>query len=221
MFEPAEIAYTNEKGVDRVFKTTERMVPFQESILAGQTYPRLSVMANPRVILDIGGNHGAAALYFADAYPDASIYSFEPSEKNYKFLIENVESLYPQIQAENIGVLNLASDQPLYEGVNNEGEASICGSMEQPHEDASFEPLQNMLDEDVLAKVDIVKIDVEGAEVDVLQNVLFNCTPKVIYLEYSSTNARVAVEHLLQYSYKLVVCRCLSLDTGEMIYYHA
>lgn len=221
MFEPAEIAYTDGKGIDRVFKTTARMVPFQESILAGTTYPQLSIITDPRVILDIGGNHGAAAVYFAEAYPNASIYSFEPSEKNYQLLEENTARFYPRIQAENVGVLNVATNQPLYEGVNNEGEASIHGSPEQPHEEASFEPLQDMFESSLLDQVDIVKIDVEGAELDVLQNVLFNCSPRLIYLEYSSTQARVAVEHLLQYNYKLVMCRCLSLETGEMIYLHA
>ncbi len=221
MFEPAEIPYLDGKGEERIFKTTEKMLPFQEPILGGITYPKLSLVEPPRVMLDIGANHGAASVFFAEAYPELSIHAFEPGKQNFELLVQNTNHL-DNLDVYNTGVLNVESVQPLYAGLYNEGEASINhpGPESAVSEEASFAPLQNFKQIN-FDEVDIVKIDVEGAEVDVLQNVLFNCKPKVIYIEYSSTSARVAIENILVRDYKLGLCRVLGFELGEMVYLRA
>ena len=45
----------------------------------------------PRTIWDIGGNIGAASLYFSERFPQAEIHCFEPVPENYALMERNIE----------------------------------------------------------------------------------------------------------------------------------
>jgi predicted O-methyltransferase YrrM len=56
----------------------------------------------PKVILDIGANIGITSLYYANKYPEAKIYSFEPVPVNYELLEKNLK------EYENVKTFNVA-----------------------------------------------------------------------------------------------------------------
>ena len=60
------------------------------SIFKWEEY-RLPTIKNyqPKLILDCGGNIGCAAVYYANKYPSAQIYSVEPEQENFQFLQYN------------------------------------------------------------------------------------------------------------------------------------
>jgi|GEM_PF-5552666 len=58
---------------------------------------------SPNVIFDIGGNIGITAIWLAEKYPAARIYSFEPVAENFEILKKNVEP-YSNINAYNFGL---------------------------------------------------------------------------------------------------------------------
>lgn len=224
MFEPATIEYVDSNEVERKFETTQRMVPFLEPILNGVTYPKIQFTEDPKIILDIGANHGASSLFFAEAYPKAEVFAFEPGAKNFALLEKNLAHLDGRVKLFNCGIVRDGQfTQTLYAGPNNEGEASLFPfeGITVPTEQVRVCGLQHCMTTVQRADVGVAKIDVEGSEVDVLNNVLDNCSPQVIYIEYSSTKARVQIENRLQHSYKLVIARVLSFDTGEFVYVRA
>ncbi|MEE9542246.1 MAG: FkbM family methyltransferase, partial [Thermodesulfobacteriota bacterium] len=57
----------------------------------------------PRTILDIGANIGISSVYFANRYPEAKIFSFEPVPSNYALLEKNIKN-YDQISAFNVAL---------------------------------------------------------------------------------------------------------------------
>ena len=56
-----------------------------KQMLLGYTYPIVKGL-NPKLILDVGANLGATSMFFAINYPNARIFSFEPTEMNFRWL---------------------------------------------------------------------------------------------------------------------------------------
>lgn len=117
----------------------------------------------PITIIDAGANVGYASLYFTAKYPNARIVSVEAEKKNFS-----------QLQTNVAGYTNIT---PIYGGVwHTSGWAKIKNEQEA---DASFEiveakegeanSFQTYTVSDLMAlgnfkTVDILKIDIEGAE---------------------------------------------------------
>lgn len=124
-----------------------------------------------RTILDIGANVGVTALYFSLVYPNARIYAFEPAPDNFAVLQKNVANC-ARIQAFNFGLgekdatLELyASDNPL-----NFGGYSLhaTGSDTTRRTTIAVRAVADVLRELGLERIDVVKVDTEGAEWDIV-----------------------------------------------------
>ena len=65
-------------------------------ILRGITYPVLDVVRQVAVVVDIGANVGASALWFSVMYPDAIVHAFEPGSEPFRLLtrIPRVDRTY-------------------------------------------------------------------------------------------------------------------------------
>jgi len=123
------------------------------------------------VVLDIGANVGITALYFAQVFPHARIYAFEPAPDNFAILEKNVASC-DRIRGFNFALgardatLELfASDNPA-----NFGGYSLhaAGSDTSKRIPVPVRSVRTVLEELALRQVDVVKIDTEGAEFDIL-----------------------------------------------------
>ncbi len=126
----------------------------------------------PDVIVDAGANIGLASLYFANKYPDARIIAIEPEESNYLLLKKNVgpyANITPVCAAlwhknEVINLIDpglgewgfMTEERDSGEGIPGE----FCHSVQGITVDA-------IIDTYNLEKIDILKIDVEGAEKEV------------------------------------------------------
>jgi hypothetical protein len=61
-------------------------------IFEGKEYPLLNIPGySPRLIIDVGANIGATAIYFSLAFPNSKIECYEPSLRNYYYLKKNTE----------------------------------------------------------------------------------------------------------------------------------
>jgi len=127
---------------------------------------------NPEVIFDVGGHIGTSAVYYARKYPDALVYVFEPAPDNYEILRRNVE-LYPNIRpfnfglgAENGSFHLVASEDPW-----NTGGYSLAADKNvtsAPDPTAKVRKVREILKELAIQRIDLIKIDTEGAEYDIL-----------------------------------------------------
>jgi hypothetical protein len=70
-----------------------------------------------------------------------------------------------------------------------------------------------------LDHIDILKVDVEGCELDVLTSLApLLPTVKVLFVEYDGRQARRDIDHLLAPTHELYLARMLLLDQGECLY---
>lgn len=126
---------------------------------------------DPKVILDIGGNIGVASIFFARTFPNARIFSFEPVPENYALLKENVSSL-ANVSALPVALGSEDKEAEIYwsREYTNLGGFSF---FEKPGNDARPIRVQvkhagRYLRALGIEKVDLIKIDTEGAEFDIL-----------------------------------------------------
>jgi FkbM family methyltransferase len=126
---------------------------------------------SPKVILDIGGNIGVAAIYYAARFPQAQIYTFEPIEENFALLRKNI-SPYPNIQAFPVALGNSEGFQEIFASDNprNFGGFSFFpeGSNSSIKRKVPVKHARDYLLGIGIKKADLIKIDTEGSEYDIL-----------------------------------------------------
>ncbi len=188
-------------------------------ILLGKTYPYLPFVNDVQVVFDVGANCGATTVHFARHYPNAAVHSFEPGSAARGYLERNAAG-YPNVSVHPFGLYSDDCDVPLYLGDGDIGMASI--HPRSVNLEAS-EPVQlraagPWAAEQGIDRIDILKVDVEGAEVEVFSSLAHLVpTAKVVYFEYDSRHARRTLATLLEQTHELYVGSQF-LDQGEVIY---
>jgi len=152
---------------------------------------------NDDVVIDVGSNIGYYTLLFASKIgPQGHVFSFEPAPENSKILKSNVAlNNFQNVTVEEFAVSNKSGKVDLYladEGIGQHrihesrfGKSSISVKMISIDEYLSEKS----------QKIDFVKIDVEGAEYDVLKGMenILNVNPSIeLLLEFNPINL---IEH--------------------------
>ena len=126
-------------------------------------------------IVDAGGYIGTAALALAKAFPEATIVSLEPSIENFKILQRNVAE-FPNIKPQNRALGAKAGAVPLQDRGTRQWGFSIisapgrdCRNPKALHEVTTV-TLQMLMDEFGVGGIDLLKLDIEGAEYDLLND---------------------------------------------------
>jgi len=126
----------------------------------------------PAVILDIGSNIGASILFFHEQFPAARIYGFEPNPETFRVLEKNVASL-PSVEIFNYGLG--AADANISVPFDGADFSRFMSKDKTADWSGPLSPTTCLIKHagDVvrnlgLAKIDLIKIDCEGAESDVL-----------------------------------------------------
>jgi len=149
---------------------------------------------NP-VFYDIGGNKGDYTLMLRKSFPTSNITTFEPNPNTFKVLKNNTEgkcNLINKGVGENSGELNLYFD------VNNPTSVQASSNPEILKQIAHSTDLSSVkidvvtLDDSVKEnQIDLLKIDVEGFELEVLRgakNLLIENKIKIIQFEFNEVN---------------------------------
>lgn len=132
----------------------------------------LPAALEPKVILDIGSNIGTSILFFREQFPTAKIYGFEPHPETYRILQMNVASL-PSVEVFNhaLGAAD-AKISVMFDGADfsrfmaKVEDADWCGPVTST--DCQMKHAGQVMKNLGVTRVDLIKIDCEGAEYDVL-----------------------------------------------------
>lgn len=120
-------------------------------------------------IIDAGANIGLSAVFFANRYPRASIVAIEPEGSNFEMLKLNAAP-YPNIKPVRAALWNRNEDLFLFDkGHGNHG-FQIDGGNSPDEDRVGSVPgltVDSILKEAGVEHVDILKIDIEGAEREV------------------------------------------------------
>ena len=123
-------------------------------------------------VLDIGANIGCTSLLFGDLA--RKVYSFEPSPTTHRWLIENVQrAKLNNVEPLNLGLGKDAGTFELTFAPNNRsgGFVSNLTNASEGHqvEQITIAKGDDFIRERQIAKVDFIKIDVEGFEQSVIE----------------------------------------------------
>ena len=156
-----------------------------------------------QLFLDLGSHAGYYTLLYKAVNKDGSVYSFEPVEDNYIFLkkhikLNNFKNIIPfnKAVADTEGVLRFAR------GNSVGGKLSIDGDM-----DVTAVKLSKLIDEGIIQFPDLIKMDIEGAEYEVLKDLepYLKTQKVVIFLSTHGDDVRVACLNLLEnLNYKIL-----------------
>jgi FkbM family methyltransferase len=139
-------------------------------------------LSNIRTVLDIGANIGQFAFTLKSLYPQINLHSFEPNKEIYPTLKKNL-SYFKNIKTYNFGLGNESGTKTFYFSPTASAEGSLYS--ENMHQTFTREDVKKtkvrivkftpeiITELGIPNKVDFVKIDVEGAEMEVLESLKF------------------------------------------------
>jgi FkbM family methyltransferase len=153
------------------------------------------------IIIDAGANIGNHSVYFSKFCGAKKIYSFEPMRETFKILLRNVELNAPEtIHCFNVALGASAGMADLLRyGAGNTGATRL------KIDESGLYPVQT-IDSFKLERLDVIKIDVEGAQISVLEgdtDTLARCKP-IIWVELLRDDAQEGHEKLLSLGYERV-----------------
>jgi len=135
-------------------------------------------------IIDCGANLGMSVIYFKTIYPDAEIVAFEADPYIFSFLEKNVKSY----QFLDVNVINKAVWNNSDDTLSFLREGGAGGRIQEKSNGFSFVDVRTIRLKGFLnKKIDFLKIDIEGAE----YNVIKDCADELknvqnLFIEYHS-----------------------------------
>lgn len=127
----------------------------------------LSVTGEPRVILDLGGNIGAATVYFATRWPGAQIVAVEPDPDAFGRLLRNTQR-FAGVRALRVAVAATEGNAELYRSGYTLTSSLVRGAGDRESIPVTTLTLDGLVDRHCGGHVDLLKFDIEGVEHSVL-----------------------------------------------------
>ncbi len=154
-----------------------------KQIFVNQEYESPNLPKTCRTIVDLGANIGLAAVLFGQKYPDARILSVEPEPGNYGLLVRNTAALGDRIGTRHAAVwtrngsINLHTEDR--QGASLDAWGVQVSETRQSEKVTECATLGAFLDQAGMDRVDILKVDIEGAELEVFSHGVDDWLPRV------------------------------------------
>lgn len=153
----------------------------------------LQHVKNHRSVIDIGAHIGISVLQWSESFKN--VYAFEPMKEHYDCLISNTSDL-SNVRCFNFALSNESSiKNAAYRTTKNSGSFQLLDdAYQQPSKKAPREIYTvetKRLDDYNFKEIDLIKIDVEGWELEVLygaeKTIVENCP--VLIVEFTGGNS--------------------------------
>src|SRR5260370_10155749 len=162
-------------------------------IFVDRVYDVRLLSASPTMILDVGGHIGTFSLLAGEAFPEASMFAFEPDAQNCSLLERNVKDNNLKITVKNLALADYKGST-LLEGPSSMGrrigaKKGARVQVQRLSEVVQFAP----------GTVLLMKIDVEGAEWRILEDCAATL-PEDTFIFIETHNGDTDVQRLLRFS---------------------
>jgi FkbM family methyltransferase len=120
----------------------------------------------PKVIIDAGANIGLASVYFANRFPNARIIAVEPELSNYEVLVRNTKA-YKKITPVRAALWK--SDGQVFVDApspSSRAEHWAFVTREKGRDAVEAVTVSSLCERFQIRSVDLLKVDIEGAEVE-------------------------------------------------------
>ncbi|ANM31988.1 hypothetical protein ABI59_00550 [Acidobacteria bacterium Mor1] len=175
----------------------------------------------PLTVIDAGANVGLFALYMKFVDPQATVHCFEPVPTTLGLLEHNVGSL-SRVHVHPFALGQGEREVEITLSRSNTGANSFKGTCGDPGEGCVISCRDAAAEFDALGldRLDVLKVDTEGCEVEILES-LGDRLDAVDYvlLEYHSDDDRRRLDALLP-QFKLFACSSRVVDCGVVKYMH-
>ncbi|MEF2968106.1 FkbM family methyltransferase [Paenibacillus sp. M1] len=118
---------------------------------------------SPKLIIDGGANVGYGSVLFANAYPEAQIVAIEPEASNYEVLQYNTAP-YKHITTVNSGLWNKDTHLKVKDNGLDKWGAMVEETSESDPDAFKAVTISSLMANYVGQEIDILKLDIEGAE---------------------------------------------------------
>jgi FkbM family methyltransferase len=174
------------------------------------------------IAIDIGANLGAIALAMSALAPKGQVFAFEPVPETFAFLQRNLEAnRVTNVLPVNAGVFSSPGSLEFHYVEEFAGGAflSPTGVSDRREKRTSVEcvMLDSFVADHGLTRVDVIKIDVEGAEDDVLAGASKTCRDLVptLVIEFNPKTSELFFGRTLEGLYRRLVEWSYSLSLIE------
>jgi len=147
---------------------------------------RFPIRAND-VIVDIGAHIGGFGIRAAKLAHHGDVFAYEASSKNYALLEKNRQSNnLENLHIHNKAVSRQSGEMKFFMPSDNGALGSLMQETDSPMETVQAVTLTDIVTENNIDKIDCLKVDVEGAEYDILLNCPAEALSKIqrIVMEY-------------------------------------
>lgn len=134
-----------------------------------------SIIEPHSVCLDIGANIGVISLALSHLAKDGKIYSFEPSSSNFPYLLQNISENHIQnVEAINTGVYDHNTNIAFIDFEDGGGWSYIPNGTktDTPDQVISCVKIDDWVAMKGIDRLDFVKMDIEGSEIQALNGAL-------------------------------------------------
>lgn len=162
------------------------------------------------VLFDVGANEGEETVFSAKRIPEGQVFAFEPNPSVRSRLVQNVAlNGFHNVSIQSIGLDSQPGTRVLYgpsersgDGTVNEGQGTIYPreGVDTPLGQITLSTLDMFVAEHNVPRVDLIKIDVEGAELNVLKGgdrVLIEHRPKLIVEVWENADRSMDLLHYI------------------------
>lgn len=161
---------------------------------------------DPAVIIDGGANIGLASAYFANRFPEARIFAIEPEPGNYQMLKKNV-NLYKNVTAIKAALWNEDGELSIFDKGKGAWAYTVGTDKLGGVGKTTALSISHLMRAYSITYIDILKIDIEGAEKELFSSNYEEWLPKVRVLvielhdHYKKGSSRQFFETIAKYQF--------------------
>ena len=134
----------------------------------------LTHLRHCETIIDLGANIGLTSLYFGSHYPSSKLFAVEPNPDTYEILTSNLKQLIEVGRCRTLKVAVWGDEKTLVaDSSRPTGHYSAFATKEASKEGGEAIinglPIQKIISSSGFHRIDLLKVDIEGAEVELFK----------------------------------------------------